>query len=1190
MPNEPIDTQFILYQLRRQGITNRNDVIKTLRASGLTSFEANEVLNAGGLGNLTRAERSGFPKTYGGQIAKGFKRNLKEIAASFPTLAGATIKGIGELGRTTGGGLPSQQIKREEAQVEAMRKFREEHPGFVKNPLASLFNTMFGQYNIDTNRIGGTFTGKGRRLSLDDFLYGLAENPIYAGVDALTMGGGQVVKGVGKAIGKTRVGKRIGGLRDFNRLLNTAALEEEKTLIKQEPTLRRFERTFRSLSKKGKEAVSRALQQTGEVDLGKKSWNKALELARKSSLETSQEMIDLGLLTKEQNANNIIANYIGNNIGWGNKGTIKDSQTIKELLEKFGVTDKEIRKSLPSNKPFHTPETRAAIDRDERIVADALGVSPKVVRMNKNKRWLLEKDFGVGDLEAKATQGETYLGNVYVDYNNIDKSVRDALDRLRVNDYKTTKYTPEQYQQMQYNYGLNKVLNKYIKDPKTPLSELEDYVIKNSEAIDWGYGGLTKEQAIEKNLTSLYKTINDIEDARSGMKGLQSVDHDTILKWIENPKTMPEEIKSLYAQGRKLQEEGRLGFVSQAVNPATNNLGTKIDIAPSYHEQRRYVGTRTPEQMAEFLPQALELQARHAATHKGFQNFIRRLKNYESGKPLLGDADAKYYSLPKMYEHVQEGGRKGSSASTIMRSMPEATAEEIASGNALRLGKVERDALNRYLSHGGRSNEYLNMFKRAVLGGTKWFTENRIQNLINNTIEGVTPKHYARALDSIKKGNYPEQLNVLTRAYGYAENLPSPFIGAMAEGLERMGLGIKGAFTHAGDKNLAESARSLAEVPLGAADIVSNPMFDLEAQFDRIERLANYEKHLEDVASKTGKNVDEIRDLAQKNTDVFEALYGAVNKSLGDYTSKNYYMPRATQDILEAASPFWKFPYNTIRTTTHQIMDKPIGTQAINVIPSKVGRDIWYNDVQQIDPEMQGGYPTGRLHPTSGRPTMITTEGHPLTAVINQLTGDITAGGPEDFARGVSPVMKMIYPLTLKNSFGKPAQTDTWGISRDPASGAEVLFHKDKKTGLPIYDEQTLSPLEYANWLTTQGLKQFYSPTVHGMNETRKVTRGLFEPLYRSITTNTPLQEALKTATLYPTYDDELFPWVEGDVTKNPTVGAASILSPLVGVREVAPYTVPEKTKRNAFKSMAKKMQKRKTPFLEGYVEYNVER
>lgn len=991
MPNEPIDTQFILYQLRRQGITNRNDVIKTLRASGLTSFEANEVLNAGGLGNLTRAERSGFPKTYKGQIGKGAKRNLREIAASFPTLIGAgimtakqyneTVKELSKKYPLT----PNSQIMSMAA--DKMREdFMKSHPRFAKKPAQTVYDLMLEPYNITAEKTGGTLTGKGPQLSLDDIVYGVADNPLYAGLDILTLGGGRILKGIGKGLGKTSIAKRQAAKADFNRMLNTAKLESEKAVSKQEPLLKQFNREWLSLPDEAKVEISRALQQTGETKLSNPDWNKALKLARVSSKRASKAMIEEGLITREENANNIIANYMGNNLGW-------------------------------------------------------------------------------------------------------DK-----------------------------------------------------------------------------------------------------VDHDTLVRWMEQPELMPNELKPLYEQGKKLQKQGRLAFVTQKVNPAAGIEGSPVTKAASYHEQKRFVGTRTPEEMAEYLPLALEFQANQTGQAKALKSLMERLRDYDPQLKKIKSNTA-FYSTDKVGSYINKQIAQGKKPHEIIMGLPKATEKEIKSGKAMILPKEEKDALLRF-STGRAGNAFLNMWKRGVLGSPKWVAENFEQSALGNVIEGVTPKHVIRALGNLSSGNYPKEIDTLTKAYGYAGNRPSSILTSAGDALNRMWLGLRGTFTHGISGEAGKAARSLGEVPLGVADIVSNPMFSADAFLDKVMRLSNYEKHVDDLSKALEMKPQQVRDLASSNPDVFEALYGAVNKSLGDYTSRNYFRPTAVQDVLEAVSPFWKFPKNTITTTAHQIMDKPIGSQLATIIPSKVGKEIWYDKTQEIDPEMIGGYPTGRIHPTSGRPTMVTTESHPLTAVINQLSslGDIGAEGPEDLVRGSTPLFSMIYPLTLRNRFNNPAITENWAIGRDPLSGKETLFQRDKKTGLPIYDEQRLSPLQYADWIGRQALKTTYSPTIHGMNEMRRIYRGVFEPAYKSIKDKTPLEQALEQATLYPAYDDAINPFSEGNVSANPTVGSESILGPLLGIREVTPYSQTEKSKRNAYKSLTKKLLKQKRPFLEGYVEYNVEK
>ena len=1193
MAREQIDTQFILYQLRRNGINNRNDIVKVLRSNDFTSFEANKVMEDAGLGGLTRAERSGFKKINKGQIGEGVVRNLKEIAASFPTLiAGAVIEAprlLKNLGKAELAGreeLPSKQ------EQQAIRSLSVAGPDVINTAL----NLPFGQYNITTERVGGTFKGlkdktyKGPKLSLDDILYGVSDNPLYAGMDFLTLGGGKALKGIGNAYSKTALGKRRSALKDFNKMLNTANLEAEKALAKQEPLIKQFNREWLSLPDEARIEISRALQQTGQTKLSNPEWDKALRLARVSSKRSSRAMINEGLITKEENANNIIANYIGNNMGWG-EAQVSNPAALQEFLKSIGADDKSISQKLPSNTPRHTDETRAALARDERIVADGLGISPRAVRMNKNKKWLAEKDMGLGDLEAKATGSETFEGGSYVNYEDITKTVEDALNRLRENNYKIQPYNPQEYEWMKFKREINKGINKYAKNPTAEnLNAIEEYMTNNvpKDGIDWDSHGADANTLLQEEFNNLYKAVDGIENAKNQTRTISGINHDKILKWIEKPETMPKEIKPLFEQGKKLQKQGRLAFITQKVHPAVGIQGQPLERAASYHEQQRFYGTRTPEEMAEYLPEALAFQADQTGKARALKTFMGRLNEYDPQLKKI-KKDTNFYSTKNIGGYVNDQLAMGKKLNEIIMGLPRATEKEIKAGEALALPKEERTALLRF-SAGRGGNEYLNMFKRAVLASPKWTAENMEQAALGNIIEGVTPLHAVKALGSLVTGNYPREIDTLTKAYGYAGNRPSGVLRSLGEGLNRMWLGLRGTFTHGVKGEPTKALRSLGEIPLGLADAYSNPIFTFDAFADKVMRLSNYEKQVDDLAKGLKVDRKEVRELANKNPEVFESLYSAVNTSLGDYTSRNYMMPKVTQDVLEVFSPFWRFPYNTAKTTGYQLTEKPIGSQLMTVLPSKAGRDLWYEKSSDVDKEMVGGYPTGKTHPTSGRETMVTTESHPLTAVIHQLGSfaDIGASGPEEFTRGINPIAKLNYPLTLRNAFGNPAVTENWGISRDPATGRETLFKRDKETGLPIYEEQNLSPLEYADWLTRQGLKQYYYPTVHTMNEGRRMYYGLFKPVQRALTSDLSLQQALEQATMYPAYDDAINPLSEGNVSANPTVGAGAILSPILGIREVVPYAQSEQSKRNAYKSMAKKLSKRKTPFLEGYVEYNV--
>ena len=1212
--------QNIVFALRQNGLTKRNDVIKVLKNNKLTSTEANQIMNAYGLGNLTTAERSGFPKTYKGQVGEAAVRNLKEFAASFPTLIGAGIIGAGrlaqQLGTYSGSTSPlgiDLPTRSEQSAIANIQRRQQEHPedlanvakgvvraGNTPKNIRWLFDTILSPYNISSARIGSTFGyGSGPALSLDDIVYGAADNPVFAGLDITTLGSmAKIPQAASKAIksvpGVKEVSKRMTALRKFNDRLNTAKTEAERDMLRQDDVLRRFNREWQALPQEGRLAVSRALQQTGETRLANKDWNTALKLARISSKRSSKNMANLGIITPEQNANNIIANYIGNNIGWKNS-EVPNPEALQDFLKTIQASDEDIKKRLPSNKPYHTVETLDDLGRDTDIVAAAFGINPRAVQLHKNKKWINNQkkggrslDPGIVDLEGRAITTE-HINNIPNGLYNYTDEVMAALKRLQENNYRIKPYEDYQYSMIKFNKGIAKGINKYAKNPTAKNAEdLVEYIKKNSFRYDDGQWAMSAEEMAQDEIAKVVEKLAKIDELKAAKTPIGDVNHEQILSWIENPKTMPSGIKPIYEQGKKLQSQGRLAFITQAVNPSQGIAGSPVPKAASYAEQLRYIGTRTPEDMAEYIPQALEFQARQSATAKGMKHLFKRLGLYEPEQQFTsGKVD--YYSIKDMDKYLNKQYAMQRDPSTIIMGLPKATEEEIKAGKAIPIYPREKRMLARYGAGGSTGSEWVNRFKRAVLGRTKWWLENRIQSRLNNLIEGVGIKNYTNAKEAMATGRYPKAIDALTRAYGYAQDIPGSVGGGFAEAANRMWLGLKGVVTHALEGEPREAARSLAELPAGLADFVSQPMFRLEGYSDKLERLANYDKQLEVAAKKFGTTKEKVAEAAEKNPAVFEAVYGEVNRSLGDYTSRYYWLPKGVQQTMEAFSPFWKFPKNTITTTAHQLLDKPVASQLLTVTPAKIGKDVWEREVKDLDVNMEGGYPTGRAHPATGKPTMITSESHPLTAVIHQLgsLSDIGAKGPEELTQGVSPIFGLSETMKLRNSFGQPATTKDWTVSRDPLTGQEFVFRRDNE-GNSIYDERKLSPLQYANWLGSQALQTFYSPVVSGRTDVRRVYKGLVEPMFRAAKENTPLSQALQEATMYPLYPDQFSPLAEGNTSGTPTVGALSILAPMVGIREVTPYQASAKAVQNAFKAAARKLSRQRTPQLQGQVEYNV--
>lgn len=637
---------------------------------------------------------------------------------------------------------------------------------------------------------------------------------------------------------------------------------------------------------------------------------------------------------------------------------------------------------------------------------------------------------------------------------------------------------------------------------------------------------------INKNLIpEQVNADNIIANTMGNSLNWEGVTHSDIMKAIQNPETMPQEWKELYNQAKQLQSQGDITFLSQLVNPAENVMGIPIEKAGRYSEQARVLGTRTPAEMAALVPDAYDATISRLTGYNTLSELSRNLP--EATGSLTGNAlkDAlkagtDVYDLEAFSNLASQGALSGKSPKSVFKSLKKAT-KDTTEGFALSpkdMGAIS-EAFSP-LSH----NPTLSAWKRSQLVTPKWIVENRIGNVINNLIEGVTPIHNLRALTNWK--DMPEQLRNLTSYAGLSGDAGRLVTGTgFVDALKETGSALK-------KLGKGDWKEGLPQLYRGTSDIVSNPVTKLESTLESWDRYSNLIKQ----ADKLGI------DYRNLTPDQFWKAYEGVNKSMGDYVGQNYYLPRGAREAVYNWVPFWKFPAQTASVTANQLVNKPLGFQSFIGYPTKTGSEIYNKAIEQgyyEDPTGEGGFPTGTTD-YFGNPKVMRSESIPFTT-LSGLVRDITTPeqGVSNIIDNLSPAFEIKDILGQKGYRGMPATSKKY--ITDVKTG--LRFAKDKEGNITGEEyEQTLP--DYLQYLTTQGIKRMWAPAVFGERVARPFYYGLVDPVLRDV----PFSEAQ----MYPMYSDELAPWSVGNITSQPKTGLTEILGPQVGLKTQTMY--PEQT------------------------------
>lgn len=643
--------------------------------------------------------------------------------------------------------------------------------------------------------------------------------------------------------------------------------------------------------------------------------------------------------------------------------------------------------------------------------------------------------------------------------------------------------------------------------------------------------GISNEYINKNLIPEKVNADNIIANTMGNSLNWEGITHSDIMKAIQNPETMPKAWKELYNQAKQLQSQGDITFLSQLVNPAENVMGIPIEKASRYTEQARVLGTRTPAEMAALVPDAYDATISRLTGYNTLDELSRNLP--QATGSLTGSAlkDAlkagtDVYDLEAFSNLASQGALSGKSPKSVFKSLKKATKDTT---EGFTLSPKDMSAISEAFSP-LQSNPTLSAWKRSQLVTPKWITENRIGNVINNLVEGVTPAHNIRALANWK--DMPEQLRNLTSYAGLSGDAGRLVTGSgFVDALKETGSALK----KIGNGDWKEG---LPQLYRGTSDIVSNPVTKLESTLESFDRYSNLIKQADALGL-------DYRNLTPEQ---FWKAYEGVNKSMGDYVGRNYYLPRGVREAVYNWVPFWKFPAQTASVTANQLVNKPIGFQTFIGYPTKTGSEIYNRAIDQgyyEDQRGEGGFPTGTTD-YFGNPKVMRSDSVPFTTLAG-LVRDMTSPeqGVGNLIDNLSPAFEIKDILGQKGYRGMPATSKKYVT--DTKTG--LRFAKDKEGNITGEEYQQTIP-DYLKYLTTQGIKRMWAPAVFGERVVRPFYYGLVDPIVRDV----PFSEAQ----MYPMYSDELAPWSVGNITSQPKTGLTEILGPQAGLKTQTIY--PEQT------------------------------
>lgn len=604
---------------------------------------------------------------------------------------------------------------------------------------------------------------------------------------------------------------------------------------------------------------------------------------------------------------------------------------------------------------------------------------------------------------------------------------------------------------------------QFIDDDRILHSHIEDYVRNQNHKVDRG---------------QFMRIAGDESALRTEML-------------LKQDNALREKINKLAREGEELYDNNKISFFTQALSPVRDPLGNVIasDIAKTgegYFGTRRIIGKQNPEEMGKVFDASIKHQLDQIQNIIEVEDVVSDIiKKYNltdasnltkdaidtakvQGKALLSKSAFKDYVKDRFM-----AGKDIDISDAIKHS-------QTSTEGSVLIDKMYLNAINNAFkktpSTGGR--RLLNSFKKAVLANPHWIILNRIGNMTNNFIEGVTLADYRDAKNYSKL--IPNQLKQQTSFNSYInagiEGAPTSVLNSFKQPINR--LLRAGERFQTSEKRLEDIGKLISEGIASSSDITANPWFKLESGLELKDRAANIVRQAKRLAEKTkGKDWKKILRDANKDNELFTKLNNEVNKSLGDYVGRNYMLPTGYYNFLSETVPFYRFLTQTLRTTGNQLMNNPLGFASNVTIPSRLGNKLSEEIINRynLDRSMyKGGIPYSRE--ATGDIRTIGFEPLPIGAVLEDI-GEMLKG--EDLTSMLSPYLTTLPDVLRFQRFGKMATTPNNPIkdTNYKPTLSDILMYGGNTLLSTIYNPYRVATTygpEIRSLLTGKGLQSRY--------------------------------------------------------------------------------------------------------------------
>lgn len=568
--------------------------------------------------------------------------------------------------------------------------------------------------------------------------------------------------------------------------------------------------------------------------------------------------------------------------------------------------------------------------------------------------------------------------------------------------------------------------------------------LRNATNFAVNQGWLTAKEARDNTIAqyvmgSLANKYNDLlhQDIISHMNG--------------NPtKSLNKEILDTIKEGEKLYDNNKISYLTQAivneVDPSGKVIATELNAdASDYFDTRRIIGRAMAKDLAPRLQDSIRFQLDKVYRTKELQDVSDDLLTTIGREVKPGDIlnpGEVIVNRNELRKAIANAFKKSNDneITNVLNTIGKQSGEGIA------VNKDYLVSLQNALKPQSRSL-FANMYsqvKKNLLASPHWIAQNRVGNVSNNVINGVSLEDYKDAIGRFKDLK-PDKLLQQTSYNAYMNsgigsslsgNINKSGLGnAVKQGLNRTIRGL--------DKVRTGDAGAVSEVLYGLNDVVANPAFRLESNLETVDRYANFIRQAKREAEATGKSVEEILKKSNVDESLYRKLNTEVNKALGDYLGRAYHVDPKVYGVLQETVPFYRFLSQTGRVTANQLANRGLAYQSIINAPERIGKAI-KDDIREqynLDPSTyRGGVPYKEIYDNRGNLENVRTLGLeplPIHAVLRTF-GDIT--GVENPLSIINPIYSALADYANFTRYGRQATSPV--ITALKKAGKDTRYYK----------------------------------------------------------------------------------------------------------------------------------------------------